>query len=126
MCKCKFFDETEEQEFSQPKPYAQKSVAEVAAANERERIMQILDQEYDRAQKLASKEDCSDDCYKCDLISNAALAVIDRVSEAVLDGAKFSTKSSTTFSVTNIDRELFDSGARAERQRIIKMLEQND
>lgn len=49
------------------------------ALRERERILTFLEEERRIANEILAKEDCSSDCYKCDLIGGSTLGLVDRL-----------------------------------------------
>lgn len=62
---------------------AQKAAVEAVlnegALRERERILTFLEEERRIANEILAKEDCSSDCYKCDLIGGSTLGLVDRL-----------------------------------------------
>lgn len=49
------------------------------ARTERTRILTFLEEERRIANEILAKQDCSSDCYKCDLIGGATLGLVDRL-----------------------------------------------
>lgn len=62
---------------------AQKAAVEAVlnegALRERERLLTFLEEERQIAYNILAKEDCSSDCYKCDLIGGSTLGLVDRL-----------------------------------------------
>lgn len=59
-------------------PLRQKDIR-TGEQQERERILTFLEEERRIANVILAKEDCSSDCYKCDLIGGSTLGLVDRL-----------------------------------------------
>lgn len=68
---------TKSEEWEQFSAY--RPMIEDAKRRGRESILTFLEEERRIANEILAKEDCSSDCYKCDLIGGATLGLVDRL-----------------------------------------------